>query len=127
MYDLMLALINKTIDGGLATEKDKDIFKDYTPEDPNTCITIREYNGIPGPWYSEMGVRSIQIEVRSKKSQEALALIWQLYELHKPKEEISSIGDQKCIINMRSTPIKIGTDQNNRYQYSFNMGITTLY
>lgn len=125
MYDLMLALINYAIAEGAALEKDKDIYKDYTPEDPNTCITIREYAGTPGAWYSEMGVRSIQVEVRSKSTQEGFQKIWNMYNVYRPKEEISNIGGQDCIITMRNTPVKVGMDANKRHQYSFNMGITT--
>lgn len=125
MYDLMLDLINKSIQENAAQEKDKDIFKDYTPESPDTCITIREYAGTPGPWYSEMGVRSIQVEVRSKSTQVGFQKIWELYNVFRPKEELSTIGEQVCIITMRNTPVKIGMDANNRHQYAFNMGITT--
>lgn len=125
MYDLPLALINYAIANALATQKDVDIFKDYTPDDPPVCTVISEYAGLSGPWYSEMGLRSIQVMVRSPKSQEAMAKIWALYELFRPKAEITTLGTQPCVITMRNIPIKIGRDTSNRYQYAFNMGITT--
>ena len=123
--DLLLDIINHTISEGKATAKDVDIFKDYTPDSPDGCTIINEYNGSALPQFSDMSVRSIQVVVRDLKSVVAMGKAWELFSLFKPETSFSQIGTRTCIISMRNTPIKISTDEKTRVSYGFNMGITT--
>jgi hypothetical protein len=125
MFDLPLAIINTIIDAGLATAKDTDIFKLVSPSTPDQFIVVREYAGIPDPWPSIMGLRSIQIEVRSRSNIQGMQLINNLFELLRPTSNFSDFGGEPCIVGIRTSPSKIGTDSSHRYIFSFNMGIRT--
>lgn len=124
--DLLLDIVNKMIAQGFATEKDTDIFKDYKPDSPDSCIVISEYNGSTAPTLSEMNVRSIQVLVRESNSNTAMSRSWDIFTAWKSAEMVSDILDTPSIIAMRNTPVKINIDSQERVEYAFNMGITTL-
>jgi hypothetical protein len=127
MNDLLLDVINYIIAQGCATKKDVDIFKDYSPDSPDECVIIYEYNGSAPAPFTEVSVRSIQIVVRGFKSQACKALSWKIFKTLHPENKMMNIGTRKCIIANRNTPGKIGVDENRRYLYAFNLGITTNF
>lgn len=123
--DLLVDLIGYIVTNKLATQKDVDIFSDYLPDEPDSCISLLEYAGSGAPWYADMSVRSVQVNVRAKTVAEAKERVWKIYHLFHQPEPIIKIEDRTCIISLRSTPIKIATDSHSRVRYAFNMGITT--
>lgn len=123
--DLLNDIINVIIAEGYATQKDVDIFKDYSPSEPDACIIVYEYNGSPIGKFTDLSVRSIQIVVRSKMGQEAKILANTILKIFNPDTSMMTIGTRKCIIANRNTPIKIGVDDQDRKLYAFNLGITT--
>ena len=127
MADLLLDVINHIVGKGLATQKDKDIFKDYSPDTPDTCIIVYEYAGSPPAAFTTISVRSVQIVVRSIKSQMAKNLAWNTFSVLNPPDGVMPIEERMCIIANRNTPTKIGVDEKNRYLYAFNLGITTNF
>lgn len=127
MQDLLLSIINFIIGKHLATAKDVDIFKDYSPPKPDHCTMVYEYNGSEPAPYTDISVRSIQIVVRDKSSQAAKAASWLIFQEFQAPTQIMKIGQRTCIVAIRNTPVKIGVDEQGRYLYAFNMGITTNF
>jgi len=127
MGDLLGDVINYIIAGHLATKKDKDIFKDYSPKDPDSCICVYEYNGSAPALFTDMSVRSVQITVRARNSTEAKPKCWALYKLLRKEDLLIQLGNRKCIISTRNTPLKIGVDEKQRVIWAFNLGITTNF
>lgn len=125
MRDLLLEIIEYLVAEGMASEKDVDIFKDFTPDQPDTCLIVREYAGGPAPWYSEASQRSVQIVARSKSSQEAMQKAWAAYNKLKPDTSIVDYLGHPCIVHMRNTPVKTHKDERGRVIYAFNMGVIT--
>jgi hypothetical protein len=125
IIDLLTDIITTIVSNGLAVQKDVDIFKDYSPENPDTCIIVYEYNGSPIGIFTDLSVRSVQIVVRNKIGQEAKKLADQVLKLFNPETGIMLIQSRTCVIANRNTPIKIGVDEHDRKLYAFNLGITT--
>ena len=124
MTDILLLVIDYLIAQEVATAKDVDIFKDFYPETPDQCISVFEYSGVGPAPQTNTSVRSIQIACRSKSGQQAMQKCWQCYEALFEESLIVSLGEHKCIVAMRNTPIKIDRDDEQRTIYAFNMGIT---
>ena len=127
MEDLLLSIINYIISHNLAQTKDVDIFKDYSPIEPDHCTIVYEYGGSASAPFTDVSVRSIQIVVRDKSSQVAKTASWKLLKLFQAPTQIMQIGQRTCIVTTRNTPIKLGVDEQNRYLYAFNLGITTNF
>lgn len=125
MRDLLQEIIDYLIQQGVATEKDRDIFKDHTPDQPDTCLVVREYNGGAAPWYSEASQRSVQVVARAKNSQEAMQKAWAAFSALRPTDSIVNYLGHPCMIHIRNTPIKIDKDERGRNVYAFNMGVIT--
>lgn len=118
-------IINLIIASGLATKKDKDIFKDYVPKNADNCIIVYEYGGSGMAPFTDTSVRSIQIVVKSKESKFATEKINSIFKLfHSSESQFLTIGERACIIQCRNTPIKIGVDEQGKKMYAFNLGIT---
>ena len=127
MGDLLEQIINHLIAGGFASAKDVDIFKDYSPEDPDNCIVVYEYNGSPVARGTNMNVRAIQIVCRNLKAKEAKLLSWNIYNYLYKQDYFIAFGARKCLIALRNTPIKTGVDEKNRLLWAFNLAITTNF
>lgn len=125
MADLLVDIIDYIIAGGLATAKDVDIFRDYSPSSPDACVVLYEYQGTEPAPFTDMSVRSVQATARDKDVAAARAKCTALYKLLHDENLLTQIGTRKCLIQMRNTPIKIGVDLSQRTIYGFNMGITT--
>lgn len=127
MTDLLLEVINHIVSAQLANAKDVDIFKDYSPSSPDSCVIVYEYQGSAPAPFTDISVRSVQIVARAKNSQEAKAKAWSIYHIFHAEDNLITLNNQVRIIACRNTPIKIGVDELNRYLYAFNLGITTNF
>lgn len=127
MGDLLEQIINYIIAGNLATAKDVDIFKDYSPDEPGNCIIVYEYTGSRPAHMTDMSVRSIQIVCRNTKAVNAKSLAWQVYKLLYKEDKFITFGTRKCLIALRNTPVKTGVDEKNRLLWAFNVAITTNF
>lgn len=127
MFELLQEIIQHIIDSGEATAKDVDIFKNFSPTEPDSCVCVYEYAGTAPGVFTNMSVRSVQITARAKKSNEAKLKLWSIYKSLYAEDSFITLGTRKCIITMRNTPIKIDVDNKGRTIWAFNMGITTNF
>lgn len=127
MGDLLEDVIQYIIDANLANKKDVDIFKDYSPKEPDKCIIIYEYNGSAPADFTNMSVRSVQITSRAKTAKDAKLVSWQIYKALYKEDLNITLGTRKALIALRNTPIKIDVDEKNRYLWAFNVAITTNF
>lgn len=127
MGDLLNEIIEYIIASGFATAKDSDIFKDFSPKEPDEAVMVYEYNGSAPAPFTNTSVRSIQIVCRSKKNVEVKPKIWGIYKSFAEHGQFITLGQRKCLLALRNTPIKIGVDEKNRNLWAFNMGLTTNF
>lgn len=125
MGDLLDDIIQYIIANSLANKKDSDIFKDYSPKEPDNCIIVYEYAGSSPAPFTDISVRSIQIVCRAKDNKIAKPKCWSIYKLFHKEDLMIQLNARKCIIEMRNTPIKIGVDEQNRNLWAFNFALTT--
>ena len=118
-------VINLIISLGFATQKDVDIFKDYSPKEPHECMCVYEYEGSAPSRWAPVSVRSVQIVCRSKKRNTAKERSWKLYqELLKFHESIIQVGGTDCLLHLKNTPTLIDIDSMGRALVAFNLAIT---
>lgn len=127
MNDVLLAIIDYLIAGGFAVAKDTDIFRDFTPELPDACVIVNEYAGSSPAPFTDMSVRSIQIEVRNKSQINGKTLCWSIYKSLYSDDNMITLNSRRCIIEMRNTPIKIFVDEHGRSVIAFNLALTTNF
>lgn len=125
--DVLSDIIQFIVSMGLATEKDVDIFKDYVPDSPNSCIAISEYEGTDPAVFTRTSIRSIQILVRDPLGSNAKQKSWDIYNMLYKEDLFIDIGTRRCIISMRNTPFKMSVDSQRRTSYVFNFGLTTNF
>ena len=123
--DLLDDVIAFIIEAGHATRKDQDIFKDYMPATPDECISIFEYSGGVPAMFTQMSVRSIQVNVRAKKGALAKTKSQAIYKALYSEDLLQQIGNRRCILSMRNAPFKMMVDDKQRHVHTFNMAITT--
>lgn len=123
MADLLLDLINYLKAAELVSGDGTDAFRDFTPDKPDNVVILREYAGIPGL----ADVRSVQVVVRNTDASSAKDKAWSIYNaLDVPEDRIIDVSTSRWgVIQARQTPFKIGIDERNRYQWGFNLAITT--
>lgn len=108
-----------------------DCFRDFLPESPDDCVLLYEYAGDPCLPYESAVHRSVQILARSGEADLARQLAQRLYKALVDTQETNGkvvlTPDRWGQVFIRQTPMRIGTDGNNRTKYAFNIGITTTY
>ncbi len=126
MADLLLDVINYLKLAGLVSGDGIDCFRDFSPPAPDSAVILNEYGGNPSE-ASEAAVRSVQVVVRDVNAATAKSKSWQLFgALDRPEDRIIQLTAQRwCIILARQTPFKIGTDENSRVLWGFNLAMTT--
>lgn len=127
MASLIDKLIDYTIQYNMAQERAVDIFMDYMPDEQSTdiIININEYAGTGNAIFTDMSVRSIQIQVRSLDVSNARAKCWELFKLYCKDNLILEIDNSKMIVQSRCSPTKLLTDTKGRTIFFFNMAVTT--
>lgn len=127
MY-LLDDFIDYIISLGLATESDVDIFSNYSPDSPDDCICVYEYNGSEPSKWAPVGVRSFQIVCRGKQRATAKQQCWDIYNMLLPfNSNIIHVSDIDGILALRNSPILIDIDDKHRALYAFNLAITIQY
>lgn len=121
---LLTELATKLVTAKICNEIDEDIFTDFRPADPDEVVSLNEYKGTSPARFTNMSVRSVQVYVRSRKNMVAKEKIWQIYDLLHSLDCIITLDKKISLINIRHTPIKIGVDEKNRYEWVMNLGIT---
>jgi hypothetical protein len=124
---LLLDLTLFLVANNLATGDGVDVFRDYLPEKPDNLISLSEYKGDSVSTYDSNTNRSIQIMVRNTSADEARKLSLLIYRslYTEGKTRIDFTTSRWGQVSLRQTPFKLGEDDNNRFSYIFNCGITT--
>jgi hypothetical protein len=75
MPDLLLDFATYFTTENLVQGDGIDVFRDFTPEEPDDLVSIFEYSGAPVQSFNAAVDRSIQIVVRSKSPTTASSLL----------------------------------------------------
>lgn len=126
---LLQDILEYLVDNELCEAVGTDAFMDKRPDQPDTCFTIYEYEGMAEAPYETVAThRSVQLTYRAPTAAEAKVGITKAHNL------IRSSLDETGVIyfngrftqtSIRQTPFKLLEDSNARVVYGFNMGITT--
>ncbi len=125
LLDIALFLKN----AGLVVDDGVDLFRDFTPEEPNNLVALHEYSGTNALLYDPSVHRSVQILCRNNEADLARQKALSIYKLFVDNQ--SQVGAVKLTddrwgqVFLRQTPFKYKIDENNRVYYVFNIGITT--
>jgi hypothetical protein len=114
---------------GLATGDGVDIFRDFTPEEPDSLIALHEYAGDPASPYETAVHRSVQISARSTDAdaarQKALSVFSAMQENRGTDCRLDLTTERFGQVYLRQPPFFYKRDENDRTYYAFNIGITT--
>lgn len=130
MAQLLQDMAAYIVDKGLANGYGEDIFCDYLPEKPDNIIALLEYKGSPDtPFDHDLHHRSVQLLTRNVDADTAKMLALKLHQILTSQsvdfEPIKFTKNRQGLVYIRQTPFRIGTDENDRALYCFNIGITT--
>lgn len=130
MANLLQDIASYFVDNDVAMGYGEDIFCDYLPEEPDNIIYLTEYKGSPDtPFDRDLHHRSVQIVTRNVDADTGKELAMRLHKtLTSPGEDFERIQftpDRWGLVYIRQTPFRIGTDENDRALYCFNIGVTT--
>lgn len=130
MAQLLQDMAAYIVDKGLANGYGEDIFCDYLPEKPDNIIALLEYKGSPDtPFDHDLHHRSVQLLTRNVDADTAKMLALKLHQILTSQsvdfEPIKFTENRQGLVYIRQTPFRIGTDENDRALYCFNIGITT--
>ena len=123
LLDIALFLVSKS----LATGDGVDIFRDFTPNEPDSLVTLHEYKGDVISQYSEVAHRSIQVIVRDRDADIARDKSVQIFKALRAGEDcrVDFTQERWGQVYLRQTPFFLKRDENDRIYYAFNIGITT--
>lgn len=122
LLDIALYLVSK----GIVQEDGVDVFRDYLPEYPDSLVALLEYRGDAAVYYDENVNRSVQILVRDRNPDIARAKALDIYKsLMSDTTVINFTANRWGQVYLRQTPFSIGVDENDRFKYVFNIGVTT--
>lgn len=126
---LLLDIASFIITAGYATTDGVDIFRDFTPEEPDSLVVLHEYAGAPASLYDPAVHRSVQVSCRDKDADIARQTIVSIFKALTAAQnfdgKIVFTSDRWGQVYLRQPPFKLKIDENNRTYYVFNMGITT--
>lgn len=129
MAALLLDIATFLITNGQATADGTDIFRDFTPENPDTLVALHEYSGDPTNLYDDAVHRSVQILCRDKDADNARQKAVDIFQLFRLMQDdagkVVFTAERWGQVYLRQTPFRLQTDKNNRVYYAFNIGITT--
>jgi len=111
-----------------ATADGTDIFRDYTPDEPDNIIILNEYDSVPSFYRGVMmGIRYVQIVVRNTSATTAKTKADALYHLFNDSEEniLNITASRPAVITPKQMPFKITVDERQRVLYGFNLAIMT--
>lgn len=105
-----------------------DSFWDKMPADPDRCIVLYEYTGLPPVPYESAVHRSVQITCRNTTASMAKADVDAVYTYlvtHLDEAGRIDFNNRFTQTSIRQTPFKIDEDDLGRVTYGFNIGVTT--
>lgn len=125
LLDIALFLKNANI----ITDDGIDLFRDFTPEEPDNLVSLHEYSGTNAIFYDPSVHRSVQILCRNTDADEARKKTLSIYKLLVDNQSLVGVvqftPERWGQVFLRQPPFRFKTDENNRVYYAFNIGITT--
>lgn len=130
MANLLKDVTSYIVNNELATGYGDDVFHEYMPEEPDNIIFLEELKGSPDtPFDHDLHHRSIRLITRNVDADTAKSLAFSLHKIFvSPNVDFEPIHFTETrwgLVYIRQTPFCIGTDENDRTLYCFNIGITT--
>lgn len=130
--DILEVIIQLLIANGLATAKDKDIFKDYHPEDIDNIFSVIETDTSGMNIYSSRNVRYLQFFFRNRRVTVAKEIAGRVFNfLYKACQDEAgnitpfiTLNGVACPIAFENSPRKIGTDEQGRHLVTFDISLT---
>lgn len=123
---LLLDIALYFVEQHLASGDGIDIFRDFTPEEPDDAVVLYEYAGAPHPLHESAVHRSVQVSARSADADTARHRVLQLHNALLSDNNIIQFTPSRWgQVFIRQSPFLIKRDENGRSIYGFNIGITT--
>lgn len=123
---LLLDVVTFLTSKGIVQGDGVDAFRDFTPEKPDSLVTLYEYKGDPAVHYDPNVHRSVQVTVRDKNADDARFKALQIFKALQSDNLIVQFTPNRWgQVYLRQAPFKMGEDKNDRVTYGFNVGITT--
>lgn len=125
MATLLEDIVTFLIDQGAVQGDGVDIFRDYSPDKPDTAIVLYEYMGGPITIGIDVSNRRVQISNRALSATTAKETSWKLYNiLNTPITPIRWLTPIRwATIVAQQAPFKLDVDTNKRVIYGFNITI----
>lgn len=105
-----------------------DLFYDKMPDQPDRCLVVYEYAGLPEVPYEQAVHRSVQIVCRNTSTTLVKADIERVHTfIFNSLDEAGRIdfNGRFTQSTIRQTPFKIDEDDRTRVLFGFNIGVTT--
>lgn len=126
---LLLDIVTFLTNAGVIKGDGVDTFRDFTPETPDSLISLVEYKGSPLVPYEPSAHRSIQVSVRDKNADAARSKALDIFTVFQSSLQenarIDFTEERWGQVTLRQTPFRSDTDSSDRVTYTFNIGITT--
>jgi hypothetical protein len=123
---LLLDIVTYLKTKEIVTDDGVDAFRDFTPEAPDTLVTLHEYQGEPAVQFESKVHRSVQISARDKQADLARQKALTIYKALLSDTLIINFTDDRWgQVYLRQPPFKLSEDTNGRVTYAFNIGVTT--
>lgn len=123
---LLLDIASYFVDSGFAQGDGIDIFRDFTPESPDSLIALHEYSGEPAVAYDPNVHRSVQVLIRDYNADTAREKALSLFKSLISENHIVDFTEERWgQVYLRQPPFRISTDEKDRVTYGFNIGVTT--
>ncbi len=126
---LLLDIVSFLIAKQIVTADGTDVFRDFTPEAPDSLVALHEYSGSPASLYDPAVHRSVQILVRDLDADMARQKAVNIFKAFQEEQDDDGRVDLTPTrwgqVYLRQPPFLMRRDENNRVYYTFNIGITT--
>lgn len=125
LLDIVLFLVSKSE----VTADGVDVFRDFTPEGPDSLVALHEYAGDSVSTYDVSVHRSVQVITRDRDAdlarQKAVKVFKALQDARGYDGRVDFTPTRWGQLYLRQPPFFMKRDENNRTYYAFNIGITT--
>ncbi len=126
---LLLDIVSFLIAKQIVIADGTDVFRDFTPEAPDSLVALHEYSGSPASLYDPAVHRSVQILVRDPDADMARQKAVNIFKAFQEEQDDDGRVDLTPTrwgqVYLRQPPFLMKRDENNRVYYAFNIGITT--
>lgn len=126
MSNLLLDITEYLVGKGIVQADGVDIFRDFSPNEPDDVVVLYEYLAPPTVTGSSALQRQVQFVARSKNPDSARTRAHQMFgAVDIPMDRIIELTATRWAIITANSPIKIGVDESNRVLWAFNATLVT--